>query len=52
MPDETLTVELSLIAVPLPPEREEAYWQAIQILAELFCTYLNNSATSNAEWTD
>jgi hypothetical protein len=35
MPDENLNVELTLIAVPLPPEMEEAYWQALEILAEL-----------------
>lgn len=35
MPEEILNVELSLIAVPLPPELEEAYWLAIETLVEL-----------------
>ncbi len=35
MPEEILNVELSLIAVPLPKEMEEAYWLAMEFLAEL-----------------
>lgn len=29
------TAELSVGFVPLPPEKEEAYWSAIHILAEI-----------------
>lgn len=29
------TTELSVEFVPLPPEKEEAYWAAIHILAEI-----------------
>jgi hypothetical protein len=30
-----IKVELSVVAVPLPKEREAAYWQAIRILAKM-----------------
>lgn len=38
MQDESLAVELQLVAVPLPPELEEAYWLAIETLVELVLT--------------
>lgn len=35
MQSETLVIEMTLVAVPLPPEKEEAYWEAIHVLVEL-----------------
>ena len=35
MRSEIVIVEMSLVAMPLPPEMEEAYWEAMWVLVEL-----------------
>jgi len=35
MPTEAYIIELTLVAMPLPKEKEEAYWDAIYLLVEM-----------------
>jgi hypothetical protein len=37
--------DLTLVAVPLPPDREDAYWLAIRTLAELILQWVAENGT-------
>lgn len=45
MQSELCIIEVSLVAMALPPEKEEAYWEAIRVVVDL----LINEAQS---WTE
>ena len=46
------TSEITVEFVPLPPEREEAYWAAIRYFAEvMFSDIVEESAEVNADET-
>ena len=43
MQSETLIIEMTLVAMPLPPEKEEAYWDAIRVVAEMVMAKLSEA---------
>ena len=45
MQSETLIIEMTLVAMPLPPEREDAYWEAIRIVAEMIREWIEENPT-------
>ena len=47
MPKDNLAIHLELVAIPLPKEKEGAYWLAIEILAALIWKRLENEVQSN-----
>ena len=44
------TTELTVGFVPLPPEKEEAYWAAIHILAEIMFADLLEEIVTDQEY--
>lgn len=43
MQSETYIIELTLVGVPLPKDREDAYWDAIRVVVEMVMAKLSEA---------